>query len=227
MKLFGNKRGASHLGRREAASAEGARRLTGVQKGMILIALSVLILGGTVFAVYKEFVKPPEKTAQPAIRVEDEAEQTFKPPTVTQIETQIDDATGQEIQVETVVPASHKEGFYNILIVGTDDDGGRTDTIMIARLDTNDHTVAIMSIPRDTLIESAMTVPKINGAYSYAGKGEKGIRNLKSHLATLLGFEVDGYAMVDLDAFVQLVDLVGGVEFEVPMRMQYSDPTQD
>ena len=227
MKLFGNKRGASHLGRREAASAEGARRLTGVQKGMILIALSVLILGGTVFAVYKEFVKPPEKTVQPAIRVEDEAEQTFKPPTVAQIETQIDDATGQEIQVETVVPASHKEGFYNILIVGTDDDGGRTDTIMIARLDTNDHTVAIMSIPRDTLIESAMTVPKINGAYSYAGKGEKGIRNLKSHLATLLGFEVDGYAMVDLDAFVQLVDLVGGVEFEVPMRMQYSDPTQD
>ena len=227
MKLFGNKRGAAHLGRKNGASAEGARRLTGTQKGIILIAVSVLILAGTVIAVYKDFVKPPEKPATPVVSVPEEGKETFKPPTVVQIETQIDEETGEEVQVETEVPASHKEGFYNILIVGTDDDGTRTDTIMIARMDVKDHTVAIMSIPRDTLIESSMTVPKINGAYGYAGKGEKGIKNLKSHLSTLLGFEVDGYAIVNLNAFVELVDLVDGVEFDVPMRMYYSDPTQD
>jgi anionic cell wall polymer biosynthesis LytR-Cps2A-Psr (LCP) family protein len=38
---------------------------------------------------------------------------------------------------------------------------------------------------------------------------------------------VDGYALVDLDAFIELVDLVGGVEFDVPMDMQYADPAQD
>jgi len=228
LKLFGNRRGASHLGRRGASAEKGARKLTGVQKGILLIAASLILLGGTVFAVYKEFVKPPEKEDQPVIRVpEEEAEQNFRPPTVVQIETKVDEETGEEIRLETEVPASQKEGFYNILIVGTDDDGSRTDTIMIARLDTKAHTAAILSIPRDTLIESAMPVPKINGAYSYAGKGEKGMRNLQSHLATLLGFEVDGYAMVDLDAFVELVDLVGGVEFDVPMRMYYSDPSQD
>ena len=228
MKLFGNKRGAAHLGGKNGASAKGARRLTGAQKGILLIAASLLILAVTVIAVYKDFVKPPEKPAMPAVSVpEEETEQTFKPPTVVQVETKVDEATGQEIQVETEVPASHKEGFYNILIVGTDDDGTRTDTIMIARMDVKDHTVAIMSIPRDTLIESAMPVPKINGAYAYVGKGEKGIKNLKSHLATLLGFEVDGYALVNLDAFVELVDLVGGVEFDVPMRMYYTDPSQD
>jgi len=227
LKLFGNKRGAAHLGRKNGASAKGARRLTGTQKGIILIAVSVLILAGTVIAVYKDFVKPPEKPAAPAVSVPEEGKETFKPPTVVQIETQIDAETGEEVQVETEVPASHKEGFYNILIVGTDDDGTRTDTIMIARMDVKDHTVAIMSIPRDTLIESSMTVPKINGAYGYAGKGEKGIKNLKSHLSTLLGFEVDGYAIVNLNAFVELVDLVDGVEFDVPMRMYYSDPTQD
>ena len=219
MKLFGNKRGAAHLGRKNGASAKGARRLTGTQKGIILIAVSVLILAGTVIAVYKDFVKPPEKPATPVVSVPEEGKETFKPPTVVQIETQIDEETGEEVQVETEVPASHKEGFYNILIVGTDDDGTRTDTIMIARMDVKDHTVAIMSIPRDTLIESSMTVPKINGAYGYAGKGEKGIKNLKSHLSTLLGFEVDGYAIVNLNAFVELVDLVDGVEFDVPMRM--------
>ena len=215
------------MGRKNGASAKGARRLTGTQKGIILIAVSVLILAGTVIAVYKDFVKPPEKPATPVVSVPEEGKETFKPPTVVQIETQIDEETGEEVQVETEVPASHKEGFYNILIVGTDDDGTRTDTIMIARMDVKDHTVAIMSIPRDTLIESSMTVPKINGAYGYAGKGEKGIKNLKSHLSTLLGFEVDGYANVNLNAFVELVDLVDGVEFDVPMRMYYSDPTQD
>lgn len=228
MKLFGNKRGAAHLGRKNGASAKGARRLTGARKGILLIAASLMILAVTVIAVYKDFVKPPEMPAKPVVKVpEEETEQTFKPPTTVQVETKVDEATGQEIQVETEVPASHKEGFYNILIVGTDDDGTRTDTIMIARMDVKDHSVAIMSIPRDTLIESAMPVPKINGAYGYVGKGEKGIKNLKSHLATLLGFEVDGYAMVNLDAFVELVDLVDGVEFDVPMRMYYSDPTQD
>jgi len=228
LKLFGNKRGAAHLGRKNGASAKGARRLTGTQKGILMIAASLMVLAVTVIAVYKDFIKPPEKPAAPVVSIpEEETEQTFVPPTVVQVETKVDEVTGQEIQVETEVPASHKEGFYNILIVGTDDDGTRTDTIMIARMDVKDHTVAIMSIPRDTLIESAMPVPKINGAYAYVGKGEKGIKNLKSHLATLLGFEVDGYAMIDLDAFVELVDLVKGVEFDVPMRMYYSDPTQD
>ncbi len=228
MKLFGNRRNAARLGRRGGGSGKGARRLTGTQKGVILMIGSVLILGLTVFAVYKDFVKPLE-LPEPTVEKEPEegAEQTFRPPTVIEVETQIDEETGEEIVVETEVPVSHKEGFYNILIVGTDDDGMRTDTIMIARMDVNDHSVAIMSIPRDTLIESAMAVPKINGAYSYVGMGEKGINNLKSHLATLLGFEVDGYALIDLDAFVELVDLVGGVEFDVPMKMQYSDPAQD
>ncbi len=202
-----------------------------MQKGILLSVGSVLILALAVFAVYKVTVKPPEiepeaETPPPAIETMEPEAAPFEPPKVVEIETQITEE-GEEIQVETEVPASHKEGFYNILVVGTDDDGMRTDTIMIARLDVTDHTAALLSIPRDTLIESTMTVPKINGVYGYAGKGEKGISNLRSHLAKLLGFEVDGYAIVNLRAFVELVDLVGGVEFDVPMRMYYSDPSQD
>lgn len=193
-----------------------------MQRGIILLIGSVLILSLTVVAVYKDFVKPVQ-IQQPELEQEE-----FRPPTVIQIETQVDETSGQEIQVEVEVPASRKEGFYNILVIGTDDDGIRTDTIMIARLDVSDHTVALMSIPRDTLIEySPLKVPKINGVYGYAGTGEKGIKALKSQLAKLLGFEVDGYAVINLKAFVELVDLVGGVEFDVPMRMYYNDPAQD
>ena len=181
MKLFGNKRSPSRLKKQE----KKAGKVTGVQKGLLLLAAAVLILAVTVVAVYKDFVKPVE-VKHPVLGSVG-TEQIFRPPTTTQ--TNLDES-GKE--VETEVPASHKEGFYNILVVGTDDDGFRTDTIMIARLDVTNHTVAIMSIPRDTMVESVMTVPKINGVYGYAGRGEKGINNLKSHLAKLLGFEVDG-----------------------------------
>lgn len=249
MKLFGSKHGGHYAasGKRKpiksrtepGEAAEPSRapqrarkhRLTGIQRGAILLAASVVILAGTVVAVYRDFAKPME-IKQPELPVLSDdtdlnEEEVFTPPTTIQIETQIDEETGEEVELEVEIPASHKEGFYNILICGTDDDGGRTDTIMIARLDTNDHTVALMSVPRDTLISGNYSVPKINSVYGAGGQGSEGMEALKTKLAQMLGFEVDGYVLVKLDVFIELVDLVDGVEFNVPQRMYYSDPTQD
>lgn len=244
MKLFGSKHGGAYAsskkrtgnsaareGRRgEASASRRKHRLSGVQRGAILLLCSILVLAGTCVAIYRDFVKPVE-IKQPSLPTVsdgvDGEEEVFTPPTTVEIETTVDEETGEEIELEVEVPASHKEGFYNILIAGTDDDGGRTDTIMIARLDTNDHTVALMSVPRDTLISGNYSVPKINSVYGGAGGGKDGMEALKSKLAQMLGFEVDGYVLVKLDVFIQLVDLVGGVEFDVPQRMYYSDPTQD
>lgn len=108
-----------------------------------------MVLAVTVVAVYRDFVKPmaiKQPTLPDTTDSETDDQEVFTPPTTIEIETQIDEDTGEEIE-QVEVPAAHKEGFYNILICGTDDDGGRTDTIMIARLDTTDHTVALMSIP--------------------------------------------------------------------------------
>lgn len=225
MKLFGNKRNAAHL-------AKG--RLNGLQKGLISLAVCLLVLGGSVFALYQNFVKPveikqPSEPVAETVPTEKETEEVvqFVPPTVIKVETKVDEDSGEEITVEVETPASHKEGFYNILLLGTDDDGYRTDTIMIGRMDVTNHTVALLSIPRDTLIDGNYTVPKINSVYGAAGRGEQGIASLQKRLSQLLGFEVDGYAMVNLDAFVELVDLIGGVEFDVPMDMDYEDSTQD
>ena len=215
MKLFGNSRRSSY---------QRKRRLTGMQRGLILLGVSLLLLGGSVAALYHSFVKPLQIGTHGQLSSETEV---FTPPSVVETQEKVDEQTGEVVTVQVERPAAHKEGHYNILVVGTDDDGTRTDTIMIAHLDTNAHTVALMSIPRDTVITGNYTVPKINGVYGGAGKGEKGIQALKLKLAQLLGFEVDGYALVDLEAFIQLVDLVGGVEFEVPMAMHYDDPTQD
>jgi len=212
----------------------GKHRMTGVQKGLILLALSIMVLTGTVVAVYKSFVQPVEikqpatvPVTVPADSQTEEETESFVPPTIIKTETKVDEETGEETSVEVEVPASHKEGFYNVLVVGTDEEGSRTDTIMIARMDVKSHSVALLSIPRDTLITGNYSVPKINSVYAAAGRGEQGIQALKNKLAQLLGFEVDGYAIVNLDAFIELVDLVEGVEFDVPMNMDYDDPTQN
>ena len=128
--------------------------------------------------------------------------------------------------VPTEQPKALQDGVYNILICGTDDDGTRTDTIIIAHLDANDHTVALLSIPRDTPVATGGGgLMKINSVY--AGGGKDGMERLAARLKDLLGFPVDGYVLVDLEAFQKTVDLVGGVEFDVPMDMNYEDPSQN
>ena len=43
----------------------------------------------------------------------------------------------------------------------------------------------------------------------------------------LLGFRPDGYVMVNFAVFAKVVDLFGGVDFNVPVDMDYEDPWQD
>ncbi len=203
--------------------------MTGLQRGLLMLVLFLVVLSGTVFALYKNFVRPMDVSKPPVQEVEEEIpeEEQFIPPKVVEVTTKVNEETGEETTIEVEVPASHKSDFYNILLMGTDDDGTRTDTIMIGRLDVKNHTVALLSIPRDTLISGNYNVPKINSVYGGAGKGVKGIEALQRKLAQILGFETDGYVMVNLDAFIELVDLVGGVEVDVPVQMDYEDPSQN
>ena len=56
---------------------------------------------------------------------------------------------------------------------------------------------------------------------------QDGMARLSKRLGAMLGFELDGYVLVNLEAFRETVDLVGGVEFDVPQDMYYQDPTQN
>lgn len=100
-----------------------------------------------------------------------------------------------------VPDASGHEGIYNILLIGTDGDSTRTDTLLIANLNTKEHTVSLMSIPRDTYITGNYVIPKINSVYSAAGQGDRGIRALTDKIRETLAIAVDGYVLVDLQGF--------------------------
>lgn len=205
------------------------KRLTDRQKGALGIVLALAVLIGLGVGIYKTVVRPPQKT-EPVVETQPEAEETKEPeiklPTIKHVVTKVDEDTGEEIEEEMELPASHRAGVYNILICGTDDDGYRTDTIIVAHLDEETHDVALMSVPRDTVVLTGNGgIMKINSVY--AGGGADGMARLSKRLGAMLGFELDGYVLVNLEAFRETVDLVGGVEFDVPQDMYYQDPTQN
>ena len=219
MKLFGNRRRAAHA--KKSTLPRGARTA-------ILIAAIVLLLSGSAFAAWKLLVKPVERPAVSAPEPPAAGPETPEPSVVpvTPQEEEPEKTPEEDEDVPAEQPKALRDGVYNILICGTDGDGTRTDTIIIAHLDANNHTVALLSIPRDTPVATGNGgLMKINSVY--AGGGADGMERLASRLHSLLGFPVDGYVLVDLEAFKKTVDLVGGVDFDVPQDMNYEDASQN
>lgn len=111
---------------------------------------------------------------------------------------------------------------YNILISGLDDDNGGSDTNLLVQFDAQQKRVDVVSLPRDTLLNHAWASNKLNYAYAKGGTDL-----LKSEISNLLGVPVDFYVTVSLKGFVTLIDRIGGVDFNVPVNMDYDDPAQD
>ncbi len=127
-------------------------------------------------------------------------------------------------EAETTIPNSRarKEYCYNILVSGLDDGNGGSDTNLLVRFDAKGKSVDVVSLPRDTLLHHTWTSNKLNFAYL---KG--GTPLLMDEIENLLGVPVDFYITVDFEAFVALVDEIGGVTFDVPVDMDYDDPFQN
>ena len=190
---------------------------------VVLTVLVLLAVGVTVFL--KSWVKPPDLPVEPdAGQQEQQRPDTGEEPEDTgPTDDELYPDDGYDGDMPTV-SGDRKEGVYTFLLVGTDKGDGNTDTIMVATYDTVNQDVAIMSIPRDTMINVSWDIKKINSVYS---RYSDGIGALKKQVKTLIGFTPDFYVKVDLEMFVELVDLVGGVEFYVPQDMNYDDDWQD
>ena len=118
----------------------------------------------------------------------------------------------------------HRENFFTVLVVGIDAASNSTDTIMLVSLDIDNSKMGIMSIPRDTITNTARANKKINSTYI---ANHKDIYALYDDVEDITGVRPDKYALVTVDGFVELIDEIGGVEVDVPIDMFYEDPTQD
>jgi LCP family protein required for cell wall assembly len=122
----------------------------------------------------------------------------------------------------------------NILIMGIDqvpganensDDifTGRTDTLLLVRVNPQDSSVSVMSIPRDTRVQiPGYGMDKINQA-NVEGGPELVAQTIGYNLGNI---QIDRYVRVSTGAFREIVDLVGGIEVNVPKRMEYTDHSQ-
>ena len=122
---------------------------------------------------------------------------------------------------------SRGEDCFTLLIAGKDKAAGLTDTILLGKFDAKNHSAHFYSIPRDTCVNEDWTTKKVNQYYVTAGGGDAGVEAMIQGMKKLLGFRVDHYMIIDLDAFVEIVDTIGGVEFDVPIDMNYDDPDQE
>lgn len=119
-------------------------------------------------------------------------------------------------------------GRTNILLLGLDsgdesnvDSPRRSDTMIVASINNEDGTVNLLSIPRDTrvLIPGQKDYDKINHAYFFGGP-----RLAAKTVEEFLQLPIHYYAAVEWQAFIKIVDIVGGVNLYVERDMHYNDP---
>lgn len=105
---------------------------------------------------------------------------------------------------------------FNLLLVGIDK-RNRADTVMLAAVREN--SLDVISIPRNTLVDGK----RLSDLFSDEDGNQKLIDAVKHELSVPVNY----YAQIDLTAMEKIVDELGGVEFDVPIDMNYDDPHQD
>ncbi|AKS74030.1 hypothetical protein RN70_08990 [Staphylococcus schleiferi] len=112
----------------------------------------------------------------------------------------------------------------SILFLGIDDSSSRrengqstehsrTDAMILSTLNPDKHQIRLLSIPRDTLsyIPKVGYFDKITHAHAYGGP-----ESSMDAVETELNVPVDYYVRINMDAFADTVDELGGIEYNVP-----------
>lgn len=144
---------------------------------------------------------------------------------VTQVLCMLSLSTSERSVSRTVFYRPQRTVPSPICILGTDADGLRTDVIML--LGVQSSAPVLLSVPRDTLVQTDHGAEKLNAVYAVHGGGSEGLSALYGVLDNQLEISAKRYILLDLAAFEQLVNAIGGIWFDVPTSMHYSDPTQN
>ena len=127
-------------------------------------------------------------------------------------------------QLEAVEP---QQPFYMLLLGvdksegrsedwGSDTSNFRADTIILTRVDPPAQKVALVSIPRDTLVDMGENGErKINDAYSIGGAAY-----MTEVVSDFANVKISHYAEVDFEQLTSIVDTIGGIEVTLPVAVQ-------
>lgn len=147
---------------------------------------------------------------------------------------EIDNATGKDFKeilknwvLTADAPKISNKKIINVLLVGSDAsskeksradvmENGNTDVILLVSVNTRDKTIKLVSIMRDSYLylKGFDRFSKLNAACANGGPAY-----LVDVIEDSYKIEIDGYAMVDFDAFVRCIDIVGGVNVDVSEKI--------
>lgn len=116
---------------------------------------------------------------------------------------------------------------FSMLLVGVDDSevrnydsGSRSDALILATFNKKAKSVKLLSIPRDSYVYVPELGKKDKITHAHANGG------IKSTIETVEGFldiPVDYYVKMNFNAFIDVVDTLGGIEVEVPYALSEKD----
>ena len=115
---------------------------------------------------------------------------------------------------------SQKSGV-NILAAGIDDMSISADAIVVANVNPEKDKITIVSVPSETIVKIIDTNHPLKNVYSIGGTDM-----LVQKTAEILGIDINYYICTKFSAFENVIDILGGVEFNVPYDMQYQDKKQ-
>ncbi|MHB8063996.1 MAG: LCP family protein [Ruminiclostridium sp.] len=127
----------------------------------------------------------------------------------------------------------------NFLVLVKEASGLNTDTIIIANYDPNTKQISLLTVPRDTK-PSLQANYKVNSSYyiglnKYTRTNElssteakhKAAEYATQSITNLTNIPIDYYIYLEISTIKEIVDKLGGVYFNVPADLKYTDPTQD
>lgn len=151
---------------------------------------------------------------------------------------------------ETSTPSTEKKSFdiinnytgnmnpINFLVLIKEASGSNTDTLIIANYSPKTKQINLMTIPRDTKATNRSDI-KINSYYDigYRKKMPKGTSELERKqnalefaaqtISNLTNIKINYYIYLEIDTIKSIVDKLGGIYFDVPAKLRYTDPVQD
>lgn len=128
-------------------------------------------------------------------------------------------------------PRLEGDDRINILLMGIDRRPGeafisRTDSMMVISVNPAKDTVSVLSIPRDLYVQiPGRGQERINTALVYGSRDGDYLNGAALAMETVsynLNIPVDHYVLIDFGAFIRIIDILGGIDLEVPYNI--SDP---
>lgn len=140
---------------------------------------------------------------------------------------------GTNVTMESLDAEDSNVGMVNFLLIGVDEGGTRSDTIMLLCYDGYSNRVNILSFPRDTIVETGGYKQKLNAAMGVGiqkvknGTDQEPEEELIRLIKKMSGLPIHYSLTVNFDGFIEIIDALGGVDFNVPYNMNYDDPVQN